>query len=93
MNKAAAKKERQQKNVATRAEEVQLLMDQVLELGVPLDNEGFQEFITIAKEFETNALSASGKIKLNGFKRTLVYKFSNQPHITSTVTLVHNPHV
>jgi hypothetical protein len=81
------------KDAASRANEVQHLMDQVLELGIPLDSEGFQQFISIAKEFETHALSASGKIKLTGFKRVLVYKFSNQAHIASTITLVHNPHV
>jgi len=79
--------------MATRASEVQLLMQQVLELGIPLDHDGFQEFIAIAKAFETHAHSPSGKIKLNGFKRILSYKFSNQPHITSTITLIHSAHV
>lgn len=90
MNKAAKK---QEKTIETRAGEVQHLMDQVLELGMPLDNDGLQQFITVAKAFETDAQSASGKIRLSGFKRILVYKFSNQPHISSSVTLVHNPHV
>ncbi len=84
---------KQQKDAATRTSEVHHLMDQVLELGIPLDNEGFQEFISVAKDFENHAVSASGKIKLEGFKRILVYKFSNQAHIASTISLAHNPHV
>jgi hypothetical protein len=87
------KNHKQQKDAAARASEVQHLMDQVMELGIPLDHEGFQQFISIAKEFESHASSASGKIKLVGFKRMLVYKFSNQAHISSTITLVHNPHI
>lgn len=90
------KKVKVSKSVKTseqREAEVENLMQQFMDFGFPLDNEGVQEFIKRTKQFVDSGLSDSGKIKLNGFNRILIYVFSKQPHITSRITLQFDKYV
>lgn len=90
-HKTHTKKEKNIKTKEQRAIEVENIMQQFLDLGLPL--ESVQGFIKVAKEFEEYGYSATGKINLVGFQRVIAYKFSTQPHIVSSIKLEYNPHV
>lgn len=90
MNK---KKPKPEKTLQQRRNEVENLMQQLLDFGFPLDNDGVQEFIKTCKLFEERGISCSGKIKLTGFNRIILYVFSTQPHITSKTTLQYDKYV
>lgn len=81
------------KTPEVRAKEVEHIMEQFTELGLPLEHPGVQEFIKITKDFEMNGVSASGKIKLTGYKRQIDYLYSQKVYITSRIILEHNPYV
>jgi hypothetical protein len=87
------KKIKEVKTPEQRAAEVDHIMEQFTELGLPLEHPGVQEFIKISKDFETHGISASGKIKLSGFKRQIDYLFSQKVYITSRIILEHNHYV
>ena len=91
--KKSAKSAKSVKSSIIRSIEVKSLLEQIVGMGIPADNEGLQQFIAVAKDFETKAISSSGQIKLEGFKRVINYRFSNQNHITSSATLVFNDRV
>lgn len=76
-----------------RLNEVRALYEQLFSFGFPHDHEGIVVFRSLANRFVKAGEAASGSIPLTGFKRHLVYKLSNQAHITSTVVLKHAPHV
>jgi len=87
------KKRKPQKTQEQRSEEVENIMKQFMDFGLPLDHTGVQEFISISKDFVNDGIGSSGLIKLTGFKRVLEYKYSNSPHITSSVVLKHAEHI
>jgi hypothetical protein len=93
MTKAVGKVKLLPKNKEVRTSEVEKIMEQFTELGLPLEHEGVQQFIKISRDFEENGVSASGFIKLNGFKRILEYKYSMRPYITSSIVLRNAPHI
>ncbi len=90
---ARKKKEKPTKTRQQRAEEVEPIMDQFLQLGIPIDHPGSQEFFKVCRLFESEGVSASGGIKLFGFKRIVVFVLSNQPHVKSNVRLAYDPNV
>ena len=92
-NKKQERKQKLTKNHESRKEEVDKIMDSLLEFGFPIDNPGVQALIKIAKDFEEFGQSSSGKIKISGFQRVGVYVFSNQPHVHSHLTLVHDRNI
>lgn len=81
------------KSKDVRTTEVENIMEQFIDLGLPLEHEGVQEFIKISRDFEENGFPASGTIKLTGFKRILEYKYTTRPYITSGIVLRNAPHV
>jgi hypothetical protein len=93
MKKKDNKRVKQQKTLETRENEIESLMDQFMGFGFPLDNDGVQEFIKVAKDFEMNGVASSGKINLPGFQRVISYIFSMQPHVESRIVLEHNKHI
>jgi hypothetical protein len=88
--KRNSKIKKPEKTQAHRELEIESLMDQFMDFGLPLDHEGVQEFIKAAKDFQINGNSMSGKIGLVGFQRDINYVFSKQPHIESRVILEYN---
>jgi hypothetical protein len=82
-------KMKEKKNPETRQREVESLMSQFLELGIPLDEPGTQEFIKITKDFVDNCIGSSGTIKFTEFDRNMKYIFSTQPHVESRIVLEH----
>lgn len=93
MAKETKHKPKAEKPVATRVHEVAALYQQLEALGLPRDLPGIQQFRHIASAFVRDGISASGSLPLEGTKRTLVYKLSMLPHVTSTITLRFTPHV
>lgn len=87
------KKEKATKTKDQRAREVEPIVNEFLQLGIPIDHPGSQEFFKVCKLFETEGVSGSGAIKLGGFKRIVVYVLSTQPHVASSVRLAYDPHV
>jgi len=77
----------QQKNPEQRKLEVENLMEQFLELGFSLEHPSTQQFIKIAKEFQTNGWSAQGVLKFREYERNMHYLFTNQPHISCSIQL------
>lgn len=71
-----------------RQSEVDKLLEQFLELGIPLEIPGTQEFIKITKEFVQQGYSSSGIIKFPEYNRILEYVLSLQPHIVSRAIFV-----
>lgn len=76
-----------QKTKDIRQKEVDSLMQQFLELGIPLDDPGTQEFIKITKDFVDLGHGQSGSIKFLEFNRVMKYIFSMQSHIESRMVL------
>jgi hypothetical protein len=95
MNNKKSKKEKTKtlKTKEQREIEIENIMGQLMDLGIPLEDKGIQEVIKTAKEFEVNGISNSGKINLIGFQRTLEYIFTTRPHVESRIILQHNPHL
>jgi hypothetical protein len=83
-------KEKKEKSFAHRELEIESLVNKLLDFGLPIEDQGVQEFIRVAKEFQDNGISMTGKINLYGFQRVINYVFSMQPHIESRVTLEYN---
>lgn len=82
-----------QKTLQDRLSEIKAIYEQIFALGLPPDIDGIVMFRNLANHFVKTGEGASGNIPLKGYKRVLVYKLSNQAHITSTVILKHAPHV
>lgn len=76
-----------------RLQEVRTLYEQIFAIGFPPDHDGIAHFRAVANRFVKVGEGASGSVPLTGYKRHLVYKLSNQSHITSTVLLKYAPHV
>jgi hypothetical protein len=93
MCKMSGKKTKPRKTPDQRSIEVEKLMNDLIGFGFPLEHEGIQELIKVARLFEEQGVSASGCIKMTGFQRNMIYIFSNQPKIDSRILLEHNPHV
>ena len=77
------------KSLEERSKEVENISNQFLELGISMEYPGTQEFFKICKEFQINAISASGTIKFPVYNRLMRYIFSTQPHVTSRMILEH----
>jgi hypothetical protein len=86
------KRSKELKSPEQRAQEVEKLLNQLKELGLPEDTPAIQEFTAIAKQFEQDGESISGKIRLYGFKRDLKYLLSRKLHIASNIVLEYNPY-
>jgi hypothetical protein len=84
------KKIKQVKTETQRKAEVDHILQQFNEFGIPMEHEGVQKFMKIAKDFETHGYTASGVVKLVGIQRDIVFVFSQQLHITSNITLRYN---
>jgi hypothetical protein len=87
------KKKIMPKTQEARSLEVEKIMSQFMELGLPLDMEGVQKFIKITKEYEKDGIGSSGFIKLVGLGRILEYKYSTRPYVTSEIVLRNAPHI
>lgn len=91
--RAKKKREKVVKTKQQREEEVEPIIQEFLNLGIPIDHPGSQEFFKVCRLFEAEGVSASGGIKLFGFKRVVVFVLSNQPHVKSSVRLAYDPAV
>lgn len=85
------KREKPTKTKEQRVQEVATIMQKFNEFGLPIEHEALREFVKIAQGFADNGYAASGRLKLTGFSRNLVYLLSTQPHITSHIILENNP--
>lgn len=74
-----------------RLTELRTLYQQLFDIGFPPDLDEIVTFRSICNHFLKTGEGASGMIPLRGYKRILVYKLSNQAHITSTVVLKFSP--
>ncbi len=79
------KKEKPQKTLEERSNEVENLMNQFLDLGISIEHPNTQEFIKIAKQFKEIGQSMSGTLKFPEYERKMIYLFSCQPHIQSNI--------
>lgn len=76
------------KSISDRISEIKLIYEKLNKLGLnPSNCPDIQNFKEVANIFVKDGLCVSGSIKLEDINRELIYIFSNQSHIISSVML------
>lgn len=75
------------KTAEKRAEEIESIMNQFLEIGIPIETPGVQEFIKKTKSFAEDGVGDSGSIRFEEYDRVLRYVLSTQAHVESRAVL------
>lgn len=70
-----------------RQSEVESMMEKFLELELPLEHPGVQEFLKATREYSEKAIGSSGIIRFNEFNRVMQYILSVQPHVESRMLI------
>ena len=76
-----------------RKAELLTVMKQLNELGLSKEIDGIAEFYKLCQEYIETGEGQSGKIKLVGFKRELVYILPKRKEVKVNVNLVYNKDV
>ena len=88
-----ARKKANQMSKEERETEINKVKVQLLTIGFATDDENIVKFIKICDEFIEHGEYIDGKIPLEGYKREIQYRFSNNRTHQIFVNLAYNPKV
>ena len=87
------KKVKKLKSLIERSEEVIKIKSKLKLFGLSEEHIGISEFYKILDEFKNDGFSNSGKIKLVGLKRVIVFILTPNPRTESSIMLKYNSEV